>query len=202
MAAKAERLILASASTARARMLEAAGVAFTIEPAAIDEGRIKAAAREAGQTAITCALTLAAEKARAISQRHPESLVIGGDQILVAGAEWFDKPADLVEARAQLQALRGRIHALATAVCVMRSEEGLWHATSMPELTMRRFTDAFLDRYIAEEGEALTESVGAYRLEGRGVQLFARISGDHFAVLGMPLLELLDFLRERGALLT
>ncbi len=202
MAAKPEPLILASASTARARMLEAAGIAFMIEPAAIDEARIKTAAREAGHTAIACALALATEKARAVSQRHPHSLVIGADQILVAGSEWFDKPVDLVEARTQLQALRGRTHVLATAVCVMRASEPLWHATSMPELTMRRFTDAFLDRYIAEEGEALTASVGAYRLEGRGVQLFARISGDHFAVLGMPLLELLDFLRERGALLT
>jgi septum formation protein len=202
MAATAERLILASASTARARMLEAAGVAFTIEPAAIDEARIKAAAREAGQTAIACAVALAAEKARAVSQHHPEALVIGADQMLVTGPEWVDKPRDLGEARAQLQALRGRTHVLATAVCVMRGGECLWHATSQPELTMRRFTDAFLDRYIAEEGEALTGSVGAYRLEGRRAQLFARISGGYFAVLGMPLLELLDFLRDRGALLT
>ncbi len=202
MAATAERLILASASTARARMLEAAGVAFTIEPAAIDESRIKTAACETGQTAIACALALAAEKARAVSRHHREALVIGADQLLVAGSEWFDKPRDLGEARAQLHALRGRTHVLATAVCMMRGGECLWHASSQPELTMRRFTNAFLDRYIAEEGEALTASVGAYRLEGRGVQLFARISGDYFAVLGMPMLELLDFLRDRGALLT
>src|SRR5439155_472631 len=126
MAAKPEPLILASASTARARMLEAAGIAFTIEPAAIDEARIKAAAREAGHTAIACALALATEKARAVSQRHPDSLVIGADQILVAASEWFDKPSDLAEARAQLQALRGRGHALATALCIMRGGTMGW----------------------------------------------------------------------------
>ena len=92
--------------------------------------------------------------------------MIGADQILVAGSEWFDKPGDLGEARVQLLALRGRTHALATAACVMRDGERLWHATSQPELTMRQFTDGFLDRYIAEEGETLTGSVGAYRLEG------------------------------------
>src|ERR1700726_776938 len=184
MAATAERVILASASTARARMLEAAGVAFTIEPAAIDEARIKTAAHEAGQAAIACALALAAGKARTVSRRHPEALVIGADQILVAGFEWFDKPCDLREARAQLLALRGRTHALATAICVMREGELLWHAKSQPELTMRRFTDVFLDRYIAEEGEALTGSVGGYRLQGPRAPVFARVWGGLFPRFG------------------
>jgi len=201
MAAMAEPVILASASTARARLLDAAGVPFTIQPAAIDEERIKRASREAGSSAMTCARALAVEKARDVSARHPEALVIGGDQILVVGDEWFDKPTNLAEARAQLLSLRGRAHVLATAACVVRDDKPLWHATCVPEMTMRSFSEAFLDRYIAAEGDALLGSVGAYRLEGRGVQLFERMIGDHFAVLGLPLLELLDFLRSRGVLL-
>ena len=201
MAAMAEPIILASASTARARLLDAAGVPFTIQPAAIDEERIKQASREAGSSAMTCAQALAVEKARDVSARHPEALVIGADQILVVGDEWFDKPTNLAEARAQLLSLRGRTHVLATASCVVCGDKQLWHATSAPEMTMRSFSEAFLDRYIAAEGDALLGSVGAYRLEGLGVQLFERMIGDHFAVLGLPLLELLDFLRSRGVLL-
>jgi septum formation protein len=200
MAAMAEPIILASASTARARLLDAAGVPFSIEPAAIDEERIKRASRGAGSSARTCAQVLAVEKARDVSARHPEALVIGADQILVVGVEGFDKPKNLPEARTQLLSLRGRTHVLATAACVVRSDKQLWHATCAPEMTMRSFSEAFLDRYIAAEGDALLGSVGAYRLEGLGVQLFERMI-DHFAVLGLPLLELLDFLRRRGALL-
>jgi septum formation protein len=202
MAAMAEPIILASASTARARLLEAAGIPFSIEPADIDESWIKAASNQAGETALTCALTLALAKARCISERAPEALVIGADQILVAGDEWFDKPKSLIEARAQLQALRGRTHVLATAAGIVHGGRQIWRATSAPEMTMRSFSEAFLDHYIAAEGEALLGSVGAYRLEGPGVQLFQRMKGDNFAVLGLPLLELLDFLRSRGALLS
>jgi septum formation protein len=202
MAATPERLILASASTARAGLLRAAGVDFTIEPAAIDEGRVKSDARRRGASAMDCAIALATEKARIVSRRHPEALVIGADQILAVGEEWFDKPADLAEARAQLRALRGRTHWLQTAVVVIQGEDPLWRGTSAPEMQMRRFSDAFIAAYAAAEGEALLGSVGAYRLEGRGVQLFSRITGDHFAVLGLPLVELLGFLRERGALLS
>jgi septum formation protein len=146
---------------------------------------------------MSCAVALAIEKACSVSRRHGDALVVGADQMLAAGDRWFDKPGDIAEARAQLRALRGRSHILATAVCVAEDGVPVWRATSAPELTMREFSDAFLEAYLAAEGEALTSSVGAYRLEGRGIQLFSRISGDYFAVLGLPLIELLDFLRAR-----
>jgi septum formation protein len=200
MAATAERLILASASMSRAQLLRSAGIEFAIEPAAIDESRLKHDGRRRGDTAIACASALAAEKAKIVSRRHRDALVIGADQILAVGEEWFDKPVDLAEARRQLLALRGRTHRLETAAVVMRDAVPLWHAASGPELEVRWFGEVFLDEYLAAEGEALLGSVGAYRLEGRGVQLFSRINGDHFAVLGLPLIELLDFLRERGVI--
>lgn len=201
MAATAESIILASASAARARLLAAAGVVFSVEPAAIDEGETKERARRTGDSPIECALALAVAKACVVSLRHPRALVIGGDQVLAAASDWFDKPRDLAEARTQLLVLRDRTHVLATAICVAHGGTAVWQATSMPELTMRWFSEAFLDAYVAAEGESLLGSVGAYRLEGRGAQLFARVSGDHFAILGLPLIELLDFLRERGVVL-
>jgi len=192
------RLVLASASTARAALLRAAGVEFIIDPADIDEAAIKQQYRAAGRDGMACAQALAAAKANTVSVRHPQALVVGADQILVAGAEWFDKPRDLTDAAVQLRRLRGRDHILATACCVYCGDTQLWQATAAPRLTMRRFGEEFLAGYIAAEGEAALGSVGAYRLEGRGVQLFARIEGDHFAILGLPLLALLDFLRRRG----
>jgi septum formation protein len=194
------RIVLASSSAARASLLRAAGVSFTIEPAAIDEAAIKREARRGGESAIGAAVILATEKARIVSERDPDSLVIGADQLLASGAAWLDKPRDLGEAREQLLGLRGGTHVLATAVCVAQQGIPVWRATSTPELTMRRFSEEFLDEYLAAEGEALLGSVGAYRLEGRGVQLFSRIEGDYFAILGLPLIELLGFLRERRLL--
>jgi septum formation protein len=194
----ARDLILASASTVRARLLAAAGMDFQVEPAEIDEGALKRACRAELRDAADCALLLAEAKARQIAGRRDRAFVIGVDQILVNGEAWFDKPTDIAEARAQLRALRGRTHELATAVCVVEGGTRLWHAVSRPRLTMRGFTDAFLDDYIGVEGPDILGSVGAYRLEGRGVQLFEQIEGDHFAVLGLPLLELLDFLRKTG----
>ena len=200
MGSMREELVLASASPTRARLLAAAGLGFAVEAAGIDEAAVKRRLAAARASAGDCALALAAEKARAVSHRRPAAFVIGADQLLACGEEWFDKPADLAAARAQLKRLSGKTHELATAVCVTRGDEQLWSHLSRPRLTMRILDDAFLDGYLAAEGEAVLGSVGAYRLEGRGVQLFARIEGDHFAILGLPLLELLGFLRERGML--
>jgi septum formation protein len=198
MGSTPEQLILASASVARAAMLRAAGVDFSVIPAAIDESVLKHRFQAADGDALACAAALAEAKARAVARSHPTAVVIGADQILVAGGEWFDKPATLVEAAVQLRRLSGRNHVLATAACVAQGDSCLWQATALPELTMRHLGETFLARYIAAEGEALLGSVGAYRIEGRGVQLFTRIEGDHFAILGLPLLPLLEFLRGRG----
>jgi septum formation protein len=194
-----EDLILASASTARAGLLAAAGIDFRIEPAELDEGLLKRACRAQGRDAAECALALAEAKARQVAARCGQVVVvIGADQLLVCGERWFDKPANLGQARSQLQALRGRTHELVTAVCAVQDGSRLWHAVSRPRLTMRHFTDAFLDDYIAAEKADILGCVGSYRLEARGVQLFEYIEGDYFAILGLPLLELLGFLRIKG----
>jgi len=194
------RLILASASASRARLLAAAGLAFEAAPVSLDEEAVKDSFRREGRSAADCAVALAETKARRASTRHPGDLVIGADQMLVCGGQWFDKPKDLPTARAQLQALRGKRHELPTAAAVLRDGAVLWHAVETPALTMRDFSDAFLEDYLAALGEKALASVGAYQLEGLGAQLMARVEGDHFAVQGMPLLPLLDFLRGHGAL--
>jgi septum formation protein len=188
-------LVLASASAARAAILENAGFRVTRVPAAIDEDEVKAAFRREGGDAATCATALATAKAERISRRHRGALVVGADQMLVCGDVWFDKPPDLDHARAQLVALRGRTHELVTAAVVFRDGADLWHHVARARLTMRPFSDAFLDEYLAAAGERVLGSVGAYQLEGLGVHLFSRIEGDYFTILGLPLLPLLDFLR-------
>jgi len=195
-----ERLILASASPVRARLLYAAGIDFVVRPSALDEAVIKRQFRAAGRSARDCALSLAKAKAAAVSAQYPQAIVIGADQILICGTIWFDKPNDPAAARRQLRSLCGREHVLETAACAVRGGEGLWAASSAPRLGMRDLSDGFVHDYVDSEGDAILGSVGAYRLEGRGVQLFDRIDGDYFAVLGLPLLPLLRFLREQGHL--
>lgn len=189
------QVVLASASITRQGLLERSGLAFLTAPAAADETAIKEAMAAEGAAAEDCALELARLKAARITARYPGALVIGADQILDLDGRWFDKPEDLAGARDSLLALRGKTHRLATAACIFRDGAQIWHHLESPELTMRTFSDAFLDRYLVEAGESILSSVGAYRLEDIGVQLFARIEGSYFTILGLPLLALLDFLR-------
>ncbi|MEM1345043.1 MAG: Maf family protein [Pseudomonadota bacterium] len=193
-------LILASASLARRRMLESAGVALEVQPADVDEPAIKASRLAEGAPVPEIAETLAEAKACAVSGARPAALVLGADQVLeIDGALW-DKPADLDEARAQLIQLRGRSHALMSAAVIAEAGQPVWRHTSVAKLTMRPFTDAFLDGYLEQTGVSVLSSVGAYHLEGLGAQLFARIEGDFFTVLGLPLIEVLGYLRARGVL--
>ncbi len=198
--AGAPRLKLASASVARRVLLEAAGLRFGIRPAQVDEAALKQEARAEGLDPADVALRLADAKATQVARHDPEALVIGCDQLLVCEGRWFDKPADLDDARAHLLALRGRTHTLVTAVLCRRGEQRLWQAVARPRLTMREFSDAFLETYLSLEAAHVTTTVGAYRLEGPGIHLFAAVEGEHAAILGLPLLGLLGFLREHGVL--
>jgi septum formation protein len=193
-------LILASASASRRALLAATGLAFKIWPADVDESLVKQEARAEGATAEQTALRLADCKAATIARRTPEAMVIGADQILVCDGVWFDKPADAQAAVAQLRTLRGRTHFLATAIACRRGAALRWETVVSPRLTMRDFSDQFLFDYLALEGDAVMTTVGAYRLEGRGMHLFSAVEGDHSAVLGLPLLPLLSFLRDDGIL--
>jgi septum formation protein len=193
-------LILASASAARKRLLMDAGVTVETDPADLDESAIKEECRRTGRSSSECATRLAEAKARAVAVRHRDSLVLGADQLLDCNGEWFDKPRDQAEARDQLQRLRGRSHELVTAATVVRNEERLWQAVEHPRVTMREFSDAFLDRYLDAMGERVLKTVGGYELEGLGAQLMEKVEGDYFAILGLPLLPLLHFLRGAGAL--
>ena len=197
-----DRLVLASASSTRARILADAGLPVVADPAAVDEEEIRAAFHAEGRGAAVCATALAESKAIRVSERHTGALVLGADQILECAGRWFDKPADIAAARAQLQALRGKRHTLVSAAAVVRNGSVLWHTSDRAHLAMRGFSDEFLDAYIAAAGADLLGSVGAYRLEGLGAQLFERVEGDFFTILGLPLMPLLDFLRGHGALLS
>jgi septum formation protein len=195
-----EAVILASGSATRLTLLRQAGLTVEAIAPSIDEEEMRAAFRSENLPAEACAMALAEMKATRISQRHPGALVIGADQMLICNGVWFDKPADQTHARAYLQSLRGKTHRLVTAAFVARNGQHIWNTIDTAQLTMRPFSDGFLDDYLRRTGPAVLSSVGAYHLEGLGAQLFSRIEGDFFTILGLPLLPLLGFLRDHGAL--
>ncbi|PGH54892.1 septum formation protein Maf [Azospirillum palustre] len=194
----APKLVLASGSRTRAAMLEQAGVPAILDRPLVDEDEVKAAGRAEGVPADAVAEALAELKAQRITRRHPGALVVGADQMLDCEGRWFDKPADRAAARAQLLDLRGQTHQLVSCAVVVRDGERMWHKTDSARLTMRNFSEAFLDDYLDRVGDDVLHSVGAYQLEGLGAQLFHRVEGDFFTILGLPLLPLLGFLRVHG----
>jgi septum formation protein len=196
----APRLVLASGSASRRALLQAAGLRFETRAPGVDEAAVKTAARIEGTGAEQAALLLAELKAAQVARNEPGALVIGADQILVCRGIWFDKPADIQDARAQLEALRGETHRLATAAVCMLDGRRVWHYVATPHLTMRAFTDTFLAAYLDAEGDGVLGSVGCYRLEGLGAHLFEHVDGEHAAILGLPLLPLLGFLRQYAVL--
>jgi septum formation protein len=193
-----QTVILASASPSRAAVLQSAGISIECDPASVDEDAVKNAIRNKNGSAAQVAEALAEIKAQRVSQRHPNALIIGADQMLHCEDTWYDKPLDTDHARGHLNALRGKTHELLAAVCVVRDGKCLWRHLETARLTMRPFSDSFIDEYIDAVGDAVCLSVGAYQLEGRGAQLFSRIEGDYFTILGLPLLPLLGFLMNQG----
>ena len=197
MSARVQKPItLASGSEVRAALLRGAGLKFDISVSGVDEDAIKA---NHGGSPDELALKLAEAKARAIDR---DGLVVGADQILVCDGALFDKPKDIHEARENLKKFRGRTHALVSGTVLLDDGEPVWSFTEQVRLTMRRFSDEFLEAYLLEVGDDLLKSVGCYQLEGPGVQLFEAVNGDYFAILGLPLLPLLSALRARGAVIS
>lgn len=193
-------LILASASPFRRRLLTDAGLAFDTDRAGIDERAVEAALGDAASDGETVAAVLAQAKAEEVSGRHPQALVIGADQTLAIEGEILHKPADMEAARRTLLRLSGRTHQLHSALALAEAGETVWSHTETVSLTMRQFDPGFVGRYLARVGDRALESVGAYQIEGEGIQLFERIDGDFFAIIGLPLLPLLKELRNRGAI--
>jgi septum formation protein len=192
------RLVLASTSRIRGELLSRAGVTFETYQPDVDEDVLKASKK--GLSPADLAQSLAAAKAVSVADRLPGAFVIGTDQVLNLDGQVFDKPRSREEARRHLLLLRGRSHVLETAVCCARAGNLDWQHLDQARLTMRGFSDSFLERYLDRVGPDVVTSVGAYKLESLGAQLFDRIDGDYFTILGLPLLPLLDFLRRQGAL--
>ena len=194
-------LILASSSKSRAKLLEAAGLAFIVESPGLDESAMRQAV--AGGEALAphdVAEVLARAKAEAVSEVAPKAHVIGGDQVLAFGDVIMSKPESMEAARRQLLDLSGKTHTLHTSVAVATNGETIWADTTVAILTIRKLSPEFIGRYLAAAGEEVLSSVGAYQIESMGVQLFEKIDGDYFSILGLPLIPLLDTLRREGVI--
>ena len=197
-----QRITLASQSAARQQMLRNAGVEFTVKPARIDEAAITASLQAGGASPNDIVDTLAEYKALRVAGSDPTGLVIGADQILVCDKKIYSKACTMDEARAKLVELRGKPHQLMSAAVMFEDGKPVWRTVGRAQLFMRDFSDAFLDDYLEQSGTDILSSVGCYFLEDRGVSLFSRVQGDYFTVLGFPLLDVLEFLRGRGAILS
>lgn len=192
------KLILASGSATRRMLLANAGLSFEVHPAALDERAAEEPLLRAGASPEDLALALAMAKAAEVAEQRPDDLVIGADQILELDGKRLTKPDDMEAARRQLLSLSGRTHQLHAAIACARGGEIAWHHVDTAHLTMRRLDPASIGRHLARSGPEVLNSVGAYQLEGPGVQLFETIEGDYFTILGLPLLPLLAFLRRQG----
>ena len=195
-----ERIVLASGSRFRRAMLEAAGVALDVAPAEIDERAVEQTLEGSGASPEDLAQVLAEAKALEVSERQPGRLVLGCDQTLTLDNELFHKPEDMEDARRHLLKLSGRTHQLNSAAVLARNGETFWHHVGVANLTMRKLEPAFIGRHLARVGPMALNSVGAYQIEGEGIQLFDKIEGDHFTIVGLPLLPLLEELRQLGAI--
>lgn len=193
-------VILASGSEIRAQLLRGAGVAFDIEVARIDETAIIAAMRAEQAKPHEIVDTLAEYKAQRVAIKYSDKLVIGCDQILVCDKQIYEKATTIAQAREKLMTLRGKPHQLMSSVVIFENSKPVWRKIGRAQLIMREFSDGFLDEYLEQQGDSILGSVGCYKLEETGAQLFSHIQGDYFTILGIPLLEVLGFLRTRGVL--
>lgn len=200
--AKGQPLLLASGSQTRRAILERAGISVEAVRPAIDEAEVKRALQADGASPFDCAELLAEMKAQRVAARYPGRVIIAADQMLVCNDIWFDKPPDRDHAQAQLLALSGKTHTLISAVVVFINGARTWHHVDSASLTMRPVSHDFVEHYLDSVGDTVFQSVGAYQLEGMGAQLFTRVEGDFFSILGLPLLPLLGYLRTRGLVAT
>lgn len=197
-----QHIILASGSEIRATLLRNAGIAFDVEVAKVDEEMLRMGLEAEQAPPRDIADALAEAKAAKVARKNPEALVIGCDQVLDFEGQVFSKPKNVEDARDQLKALRGKRHTLLSAVVIFHEGEPVWRHIGMVRLQMRDFSDAYLEEYLERNWESIRWSVGGYKLEEEGVRLFHRVDGDYFNVLGMPLIEVLNYLMVRGDLMS